>query len=315
MVHLLIAMTPRKLLVTAGLLLGLCAAGCQASGGAGQAAPDPRPFDGITYYTARERTVLHTAEETRVTACMRDRGFSYHPQPLAPGSHIADANPYRLLSPAQARTDGFGLTSSRLNAGTAAFVDHNAKAATVPGWQEALLGTDSHRTNVRLPDGQEFFYNSDSCVSHARAQLYGPGYERLYNTFQVLANQVIIKVEADARFRSAQGAWRTCMRAAGQSSRALEDPPQAIDTQLGRAGSDSAKLRKVITDERRLAMVDASCQRKAGLADVVSTVQRGVEKTVLRGHTADAATLRRLRTQAVATADRRQPAPARARVG
>ncbi|MFJ3825481.1 hypothetical protein [Streptomyces nodosus] len=303
MVHLLTAaMGPRKRLVTAGLLLGLCAAGCQASGGAGPAEPPSRPFGGVTYFNAQQRALLHTAEEQFVAQCMRSRGFDYRPQPLASGSHVLDANPYGLLTPTQAKTDGFGLTSSALNEATAGQADRNVKDASVPGWHTALLGSTSHRVYVPLPAHQEYYYNTDSCVSRAEIQLYGADYERLYNTFQVLTNEVVLEVRKDKRYLSAQDAWRECMRSAGSPEQALDSPPQTINSELAGIENNSAIPRRLIGRELGLAKTDADCQQKIGIGHTVSAVQADVERTVLQGRTNQLSALQRLRAGALAAA-------------
>lgn len=290
-------MSSRKSATFAALLLGLGATGCAASGGTASPAAVSRPFDGVTYYDAAQRTTLHAAEEQRVAQCMKQRGFTYAPEPLAEGDHRPDASPYGLLTPAQATNDGFGVLSAALNAQQVP--DSNAAEAGNAAWNHALLGTDSHRVTVDLPAGQQFFYNSDSCVIDAETRLYGPDYYRLYNTFQVLDNEVIDKVHADPRYLAAQTHWQSCMKAAGEQDATLADPPAAISSGLQHVGTDSAALHQLVGRELQLAHTDAECQAQSGLASVVATAQGDAEKAVLGSHAGDLAMLEKLRAAAL----------------
>ncbi|MFE5586037.1 hypothetical protein, partial [Kitasatospora sp. NPDC056531] len=262
----------------------------------------PRPFGGVTHFDERQRVALHDAEEGRVVSCMRERGFDYRSQGLATGDHLVDANPYGLLSGDQAADDGFGVISTALNLKQAA--DPNQDHAADQAWKSALLGTDAHRVTVDLPDHQQFYYNSDSCLAQARDTLYGPDYFRLFNTFQVLSSKVVSDVQADGRFTAAEGRWRDCMSAAHQSATHLADPVAVIDQRVKQDGGDPAKTHELIGGELSLAKTSARCQDQAGLASAVSQAQGDVEKTVLGGDQPLLDRLRGLRQQALTRADR-----------
>lgn len=188
------------------LLLGLGAAGCSASGGTAAPGPAPlpapRPFQGVTHYSEPERAALHTAEEDLVAACMKRRGFTYRPQRRTTGDRTADANPYGLLTVAQATNDGYGITSTALAVRPP--VDTNAREGADKRWKDALLGTPAHRVDVPMPLGGTFFHHTDSCVGDAKSRLFGPAYYKLYNSFQILSDAVIQKVRTDRRYLAAQ---------------------------------------------------------------------------------------------------------------
>jgi hypothetical protein len=292
-------MTTRTRTALAALLLGLGvgAAGCHASGSTTPPVAQPRPFDGATYYGQQQRSRLHSAEEARVAACMKQRGFPYRPQALVGGDHTSDANPYGLLTVAQARNDGFGITSSAVD--TRPVVDSNADVDTRDGWNAALVGTAAHRVYLNLPGNRQFFYNTDSCATQAVAQLYGADYYRLFNTLTVLSTQVVAQVQNDARYLAAQSRWQRCMTTAGEPAQTLADPPGAISAQLQQAGKDPAKLHTLAGRELALAETDAHCQATADLATAVTTAQTDAEKTLITGHTSDLSALRQLQHQAV----------------
>jgi hypothetical protein len=290
-------------LTGAVLLLTLGVAGCTSAGHARPEPAAPRPFHGVTYYDPGLRAALHTAEERLIADCMRGKGFTYRPQPLPTGRNRLDVNPYLLLTDEEARQDGFGETGSVLRARRTA-ADGNARQESDARWKAALLGTEKHRVYVRLPGKLEYFYNTDSCVSAADTGLYGPDYQRLYNTFQVLAGRVVDRVTGDARYRAALRRWQSCMHDAGQDVRSLDEPPASIRRQVQRAGTDPAALRTVAGRELKSARADARCQRQAGLFDAVAGAQGEAERAVLRtaGAGADLTRLRGLRRRAAARA-------------
>ncbi|MEU6620768.1 hypothetical protein ABZ926_08270 [Streptomyces litmocidini] len=286
------------------LLLGLGAAGCSTSGGTAAPGPAPlpapRPFQGVTHYPEPQRVALHTAEEELVAACMKRRGFTYRPQPLATGDHLADLNPYGLLTAAQAANDGYGITSTALSLRPPA--DANAASGTDKRWKEALLGTAAHRVDLEMPLGRKFFYHSDSCAGDAKSRLFGPDYYRLFNTFQVLDDAVVEKVRTDRRYLAAQDSWRTCMKEAGAEAKAIGDPQGTVDRQLRQAGRDRAKLHAVAGVELRLSGADAACQAEAGLGAAVSAAQADAERKLGAGYADELAALRHMREKALAKA-------------
>ncbi|WP_232248588.1 hypothetical protein [Streptacidiphilus rugosus] len=289
------------------LFLGLGAAGCSSSGSttpADTGAQQARPLDGVTYYDPAQRALLHDATERRVAQCMRTRGFGYRPQPLAASDHTADGNPYGLLTPAQARNDGFGLTSSALDARP--FVDANAAADGGQAWKDALDGTAAHRVYLAMPGGRQFFYNADACSTQAVAQVYGADYYRLYETMEVLAGQVVTTVQADDGVHAAESRWRSCMAAAGERSADLDAPLSAVTAQLhtALASGDRARVHAVAGRELSLAETDAGCQETSGLAAAVATAQARAEQPVRRSHAADLAALRALQRTALSSAAR-----------
>ncbi|MFD7451843.1 hypothetical protein [Kitasatospora sp. NPDC059827] len=298
-------MKTRTTLALAAVLLGIGAAGCSSSGGTTPPGALPRPFGGVTHYDEQQRAALHDAEEALVTGCMRERGFAYRSQALATGDHRVDANPYGLLDGDQAADDGFGVISTALNLKQAADPnqDHDADQA----WKAALLGTDAHRVTVDLPDHQQFYYNSDSCLTQAGDTLYGPDYFRLFNTFQVLGNKVVGGVQADGRYTAAEGRWRDCMSSAHQSAAHLADPVAEIDRRVKQDGGDPAKTHALIGDELTLAKTSARCQDQARLAATVEQIQSDVEKTVIGTDQPLLDQLRGLRRQALTRASHPTP--------
>ncbi|MBD0695671.1 hypothetical protein [Streptomyces sp. CBMA123] len=300
-------MKTRITFALAAVLLGLGAAGCSSSGGTTPPGAEPRPFDGVVHYDEQQRVALHDAEEGLVAACMRGRGFEYRPQALGTGDHRVDANPYGLLTTAQATDDGFGVISTELNLKPVA--DPNQDHASDQAWKDALLGTEAHRVTVDLPDRQQFFYNGDSCLTQAGDALYGPDYYRLFNTFQVLSSKVVTGVQADGRFTAAEGRWRDCMTAAHQPAAHLGDPVATIDQRVKQDGGDPGRTHELIGGELALARTSARCQSQAGLTDAVTQAQTDIERTVLGSDRPQLDRLWTLRRQALARTSRPTTGP------
>nr|WP_223184110.1 hypothetical protein [Streptomyces sp. CBMA291] len=257
-----------------------------------------RPFGGVLTYTPAQRAALHAAEENLVSVCMRRRGFDYDPEGLATGgTDPDDRSPYGLLTTSQALQDGYGITSAALL--THRPKDPNRVRSRQKGWQEALLGTPAHKVTVSLPGGQKYFYNSDSCVSSARGHLYGSGYERLYNLFQVLANDVISTVRTDADYQRVQGRWAACMAGAGERVAVLDDPRDQVDRRLRTALQAHQDLRPVAEFELELSRRDARCQRTVRLDAAVKGAQQRAERTKDGTYHDDLSRLRAMRAEAL----------------
>ncbi|MGC4789519.1 hypothetical protein ACLQ22_17000 [Micromonospora sp. DT178] len=261
------------------VLLGVV--GCAAAPGHTTTTVElPRPLDGTTYFTSAESSALHDAHEQLVTRCMREKGFAYQRVPLSPAARLRDINPYGLLSRKQAGTDGYRITSSLAEEAKARSRPAPTSTST-PAWNEALLGTESHRVTIRLPEGHEVFYNSDGCTHQATAALYGADWQRLYDTFQVLANRVVEAVNQDAEFLGAQSAWSQCMTRAGQPSRTFDEARGRIEAAFNQAAEDRADLMPVVRQELATAAADAGCQDEVGIADVVRAAQGRAEAAIL----------------------------------
>ncbi|MFG2653435.1 hypothetical protein [Streptomyces sp. NPDC048436] len=246
--------------------------------------------------------MTQAAEEQLLSRCMHEKGFRYRPVRLPEEAGRPDRNPYGLLTPQEAATDGLGVVSARLNQGPPR--DPNTKESSRPGWDRALLGTSSHRVTVRLPHDQAYFYNSDSCTTRMTSQLYGQRYEKLYNTYQVWTMQVVSTVEKRSSFKAAQRRWAACMRDEGAGVTSLSEPANKVEKALRQARGKRHGLRSVMKTELRLARLNASCQRRVKLAATVATLQQEAERDVLGRLTGTQSDLRELRERALERARR-----------
>jgi hypothetical protein len=257
---------------------------------------DPRPFGGVSYFSADEHTVLHQATERLISECMRARGQEYWPVPRDDRA-AATASPYLLLDAEQARTDGYGITAAAVEPRSTPRNDEVVAALPAHDkqrWQDALTGT--RRESITLADGPVLSYPTDGCVFLAGERLYGSGWTRLSLKFQGLANSVIEATGQNTEVVRATAEWAACMRAAGHPYVKLSDPRGDVTTRLGTAGH-----REAGRFELRVATQDAACQQRARLPETVATAQESAE-TLTEADRADLHRLRAMRTDALARA-------------
>ncbi len=250
--------------------------------------------------------MLHRAEELAVRSCMAGRGFPYEIVPEIDRERLAAANPYGLLDVQRARSDGYGITGHLLaNAGNPAATTNDALVADLPDaqrqrWNEALIGTEAHRTEIRLPDGQTLSYSTDGCVQIAQASVYGEDGKRLYSTVESLSAMVTVRVADDPRVGKAEREWAACMREHDYRYSGLSEPPAEVRERLAAAEQDPAEVREVATFELAVAGRDAVCQRDARLHDAVRKAQADAERDiVVDRYRGDLDRLRTLRRQAL----------------
>ncbi|MEU9199299.1 hypothetical protein [Streptomyces sp. NPDC048332] len=263
------------------------AAGCSTAPGGEAVAerlPDPRPLGGVLDPTAAEYTALHRAEELEVRTCMESRGFDYEVRPVGDVRRKAAESPYGLLTRSRAGQDGYGLTAERLRKPTA---DPNARRVSTlaardrRAWEEALKGAaDGPREQIELPDGPTVSVPTDSCVTAASRALYGTSWYRNRLALQNLRNSIVADTLDHPLVKSAEQKWSACMRDEGFRYEDRQVPVKALHERLAAAGSDPAALRATGREELRIAVRDAACQARTGLAEQVLRAQKQVEKAL-----------------------------------
>ncbi|RSD16369.1 hypothetical protein [Amycolatopsis eburnea] len=241
------------------------------------AVAQPVPLHGATVTPPEVDRALHEAEERSVGLCMQKRGFSYQPVPARQLPFTE--NPYGLLSENEASVDAYGITALAL---TAAPDDPNLEvlarleSAGRAAWQATLTGTAQHRIVLAAPGAATLTISTDGCAFIGRETLYGQGWEQQQLTLDGLSADIVSTVLADAGFRKGEKAWATCMRRLGEVAESLQQARGLIQEAVTRA-DDRASLRRVGTDELRIARHDAACQHQANLAEVVRSVQDRVQ--------------------------------------
>ncbi|MDQ0369519.1 hypothetical protein [Catenuloplanes indicus] len=252
--------------------------------------PPPRPLDGAVMFTAEETRLLHDASQVLVQDCMAARGLRYERAPSTDHERASAANPYGLLDPATARTDGYGMTAEFLAAAQPpdpnAPIIESMTGAEQKEWRTALTGSEENRQSLTMPDGTPLVVPTDGCVAEARSELYGADWDRLYYSFQGYANLVLSRTEQDAVYQQGIAAWTRCMHEAGFTYRSLQDPRREIEQRLVEAPRPSGpeltpELRQTALSELAVARADATCEYDTGLNEAVTTAQRIAEAATL----------------------------------
>lgn len=256
----------------------LTVAGCSDAPGHRAAETLPVPLKGAARPAPDAERILHDAEERAIASCMRDKGFAYRRVPAAPAPGI---NPYGLVTPEGARTDGYGMTTAAL---AAPGPDPNVRltedwpSERRTEWERALVGTARHERTVTAQDAPTLRVNTDGCVYRSQVALYGRDWERSRLALEGVNAKLIDGVTRSEDFVEGRRAWAACMRSKGESYASPDDARGAIQQQLAEAGQDERALRRTARREIELAGRDAACQQESRLADIVRGVQRSAEK-------------------------------------
>jgi len=298
----------RRLGFTVAALL-VVVAGCTQSAGhhATGFKTSPRPLKGAIYFSARELATFHTAEQSLIQRCMHGAGFRYEVIPPGDTVRVAAADPYQILDPKRAATDGYGLTAiafDRLRRGRQPTDPNDALLAKLPAtrkeaWHLAFSGDIRRRLTIKLPDGQSATSPADGCMFQAHRKIYGADWDTIFYRLQALTNDIVIRALKDARFLAAQRAWSACMADAGVHAVTLDDPRRQIQDQLVASNGTAAALRRIGKQELTVARKDNTCQQRAGLADAAKVAQVSAETALAGSHETELTQFRKLRAEAL----------------
>lgn len=269
-------------LLTAVLVSAM--AGCSPSGGPGHGSavpepPDIRPLSGATHFSYADAVRLYGLQEQAIATCMAARGHQYTPHPRAASARGEETNPYGLLGPRGAAADGYGIVGEFLYLRSSPPPSDDRPHS--PAWKRALTGTAKNLVSVRLPDGSRVEYSADGCVARARAEVYGPDWDRTEPVVAGLSTRVLTTVEKDPDYGAAIRRWSACMSEASHHVADLQAVRAQLNRRLTKSADDATALRALGLEEIRTAQADAQCQARTNLAETVGKVQRSVEQRVL----------------------------------
>jgi len=114
---------------------------------------------------------------------------------IPPGDtvRVAAADPYQILDPKRAATDGYGLTAiafDRLRRGRQPTDPNDALLAKLPAtrkeaWHLAFSGDIRRRLTIKLPDGQSVTSPADGCMFQAHRKIYGADWDTIFYRLQL----------------------------------------------------------------------------------------------------------------------------------
>lgn len=226
--------------------------------------------------SASEIQSLHSAEQRLVAECMSRHGFRYWPNPLDPVPELRDF-PYVVDDLDWARRHGYGSQLQRrmdevLEASPNRRYARGLTPARRAAYLDALNGTPDAGAELTatLPSGLRVRRSARSCVSWAQRALYAdlPTWYRAVKVTDALPPAAYALAQRDNRLRAAVERWSGCMRAAGH--------PYANPAQARAAVSQAAPSAPSVpsAQEIRLAVAEATCARRTGLASTARTVDR-----------------------------------------
>jgi hypothetical protein len=246
--------------------------------------------------TAPEAALLHAAEQELIRVCMAELGFPYWTIAYQPVPEYREF-PYVVDDVAWARRHGYGgaleqrlrqLRISDPNTRYFAGLSTGRKRAALT----AINGERPVGLEAVLPDGGVLRRSDGGCTSRAEHRLYGDvrTWFRVEQIVSSLGSMRRGRVAGDPRFQQAVQRWARCMRDAGHRY----SNPSDLRASLPEPGPPRAHDMEV-----RLAVAEATCAHRSGLAAVARELDGHHAATLNHDHRDDVATKRRLELAAV----------------
>lgn len=251
----------RRALAWVTAIAALTATGC-APASAESPAPDP-----MREVSSTELALIARAEGIFVEGCMEKHGFKYWPPPPVTPDERHDF-PYVLDDVGWAHRHGYGsdlvarrerLTKSDPNINYLNSLTPQRRAAA----SVAFGGNGSSSVDVKIPGGATIGQSATGCLAESQRTLYGefPVWVRALAITGNLSQLYRPAVEHDPAFTAAVTSWAACMGDAGLQYAS----PRQIQAALPNLTQGMAAGRTQVI-ERRLAVAEATCAHKSGLA-------------------------------------------------
>lgn len=290
------------------LFLVAFGAGCSQSG------PDDAPdaHDGTVgsvFGRREDEELLHLAEQTLISRCMKEQGFEFRTSAL--GEDEFEAHPYGNDDVEASQQRGYGLdlpAGDVLPSGDAGGNLEDPNAAYVESlspqqreaFSRALFGPPGGKAgNVRLPSGTEIGFPLEGCLAEARNELYEDG-EVLMEAVSIienLASEVQARVVGDDEYLTALKRWQECMKQQGHDVKRPADAVRLAIDQRSSTDAAAAGQREV-----EIAVSDAQCSRRTELVAIGERIESRVWEDVLDENTGVLEAYRELRSPALARA-------------
>lgn len=224
--------------------------------------------------TAVEEDILDRAEQVLISQCMRQQGFTFVPNRIR--TAMDRSFPYVLDDVDWATQYGYG-SSIGLAKVEAIQADPNRRyfEALLPDQQRAALTALNGERPVgliaRIPGAGTVEASAQGCRADAQRHLYGdlPTWFQVRTLVSNLPGLYINTVEQDSRFTAAVADWAQCMRAAGHPYQSPSQIREELDQRArGPVPTDAHTL------EIELAVAEATCARRTGLAMTATELDR-----------------------------------------
>jgi hypothetical protein len=157
-------------------------------------------------------------------------------------------------------------------------------------WNEAFFGrmedevespdVEGSIMTIELPSlGGKIHWDSNSCLSNARREIYGSSMNQMESLVatQELVNQIATAASQDAEYQSALDQWRSCMLSHDLSYQNPGEAAAALYDEYSEGKLDIDALQK---KEIHYAGIEAACSRQYSLGDVYKTAEQRAEAKI-----------------------------------
>ncbi|MFF0886961.1 hypothetical protein [Streptomyces sp. NPDC003456] len=248
-------------------------AGCTGGGEDDGRAPNPLPRPAAL--TWQQEVRVADAQQRLTKQCMNRQGFTFWEDR---GLTLDESRPVRFVQDdvAWARTHGYG---GRIEAKGQALHARNPvgtyRRSLSTGRRAAFDtaldgGSDARVLTVALPGGGEIRKRLGGCMEEAERRLYGDP-AAWFRTGKIVTGLNALygkQLMGDRQLASALRAWSRCMKRAGLAHRDPQAARDAVRADTGRLGPERSD--EAFAAERRTAVADATCARRASLRAVAT---------------------------------------------
>jgi hypothetical protein len=223
---------------------------------------------------ARDLSLLSTAEQLLIRACMQGHGFSYWP---IPASQFAPVQSYPLVvtSIRWARANGLSGIPVFSSDANQRYYNH-LPASRQSAYSNALVGeAGGPAVQVALPSGGIEGASSQGCEARAESELYG-NYRAWFQASTVARDLPLLwlpMILADRRYQRAVGWWSGCMRAKGY---------RYSSPGLAAAAFQRSASSRLSRAEVAVAVAEAVCANQTRLTSVLSSLSKEFSAKVKR---------------------------------
>jgi len=225
---------------------------------------------------------------------MRAQGYDLQAAVPTPAPHASRSErrfPYGIDDIAWARRHGLGAPDSRRAAQAVRARRTTSPRRQPPGFQRALSGDRRNVVEIRLPTGYTVGASRVGCAAAAQGLLYGdmPRWFRANTLVMNLSAEVGRRVTNEPVFAARMRAWNRCVDHAGYAARS----PQDMQEQYLRRSADLPPTRRRAL-QVRMAIAQARCVRRSGLASTGRRLARRERRHVASTYRAAIQDQRRL---------------------
>ncbi|MES9972423.1 MAG: hypothetical protein ABW092_20510 [Candidatus Thiodiazotropha sp.] len=132
---------------------------------------------------------------------------------------------------------------------------------------------------VELPSGGKVQWDSNSCLSNARREIYDSSLKQMENQIatQTLVNNIVAVASQDAEYQAALEQWRNCMLSHGLIYQHPGEAANALHRQYSEGKLDIITLQK---KEIRYASIEATCYQQYSVGDAYKTAEHRAETNI-----------------------------------